>query len=500
MSRNDAKSIKKVLNALHPQEHQSLEVLITAFHSKFGDYKPKTMELYSAINDNSISLSDAEVKVQICGNTSNDTYFKLMSRLKEKVFENLILDVNIRRKGVYSTPWVKQQQVRKNLIIADLIALRGLVEEAVGLIDRSIREAQKYELYVEIVQLLNAKFNLLLRHNRHKEAEDVERQWLYYSSVAEISSKSYYYFNTTIFGEAKLRGRQYYYQVLDEKIKDLESYSQINDIPIALYYLYIMSIQREEISGNYQIIMRLANDCLKLLEQNPKIARKARYANAFMQLFTANIYLQRFQDAYGYVGKVLEYVNADSKNYLDTLECGYYARFYAADYQHSALELEKMEIMARKILGKNDAYFQKLQLLKAYQFFVERDFSRVAKLLSMSKEGKKEEGEQNLVVRILQIMTLTELGDYDMVDTLAENLRKYVQGLKRQNKVRKRYVLIQSVLIRLVANGLDFKGILEKEKLNIEKLDSWQEEYQWNYFSPEIIPFQNWIRARAAAA
>lgn len=497
---NKASNIRKVIASLKTQEKETLRQYLSSFHTKYGEYTPKTLQAFDLINDNTDSITDEELYIALCGDAPKDTYLKLMFRLKEKVFESLILDINLKRKGIYSDPWVKQQQIRKNLIIADLLTTRGLTEEALTLVNKSIKEGLKYELYTEMTQFLSYKFNILLRSKQFEQAEKVEKEYLKYSAYAEIQSKANYYFYTVTFGMDKKPDPEKLVTTLQEKIADLESYKDIQKVVIAYLYLVLMKIQLEEIRGNYMTIIELANESLALLARTPTIAKKARYANTYLQLYSASMHLSNYNEAFGYLAMAKNYINQNSKNLLETLEYSMYAMFYAERFEDCMDINKECYKLAKRLTGPDDPVFSKLDLEKAYIQFAMGNYQDCLLTLIQTRDTRKTSPSVNYCNRLLQIMAKIETKDYDSAENLIENFRKYLELLQKQKKTTRREHLIFRSLLNLYRNEFHFDPPDERQKKMLEQLSSTDLPVQWKYFTAELHPYHVWYLSKTKGA
>ena len=107
---------------------------------------------------------------------SIQSFRRLLNRFKSKLYESLTLDVNIYRPESYAESTQYRIELRKLVIY--FTALRGKLinQEFVRLMERAIYLAKKYELYYDIVNLLNAKIEILSFVSSYDKVQKIERE------------------------------------------------------------------------------------------------------------------------------------------------------------------------------------------------------------------------------------------------------------------------------------------------------------------------------------
>ncbi len=141
--------LKHIVDALNKNEKEVLVEYLKAFDSRSAGYKPKTLIILDLLlKNNDLSKVNKYLKKKF-GAKSQDALRMMMYRLKEKIGESLVLDVNIMREGIYSELSQARANVAKKKIIALIYTSRGIAHETLELYDKVIALSKKSKPHQE---------------------------------------------------------------------------------------------------------------------------------------------------------------------------------------------------------------------------------------------------------------------------------------------------------------------------------------------------------------
>src|SRR5690606_4369370 len=112
----------------------------------------------------------------ISDESSHKSFGQLLLRTIKRIKESLILDINILRKGNYSKVFQKKFLIRKQIVQSKIISSRGLFSEALSSYNSIIITAKKYELYDELIEVLQLKQSLLVNIKGIKAFEQMNKE------------------------------------------------------------------------------------------------------------------------------------------------------------------------------------------------------------------------------------------------------------------------------------------------------------------------------------
>ncbi|MCB0802099.1 MAG: hypothetical protein KDB74_03305, partial [Flavobacteriales bacterium] len=149
----------ELINSLTKSENVTAKKHLQAYRSNHTSRKDKMFQLFRTIETNS-EIDIAELKLLISPNVSIKSYYKLLKRTVFRVRESLMIEVNLKRKSNYGTIFKVRYQIKKDIIVAQILLNKGLLNQALGLYTNIIRIAIEYEFFDEVIEALLIKLNI----------------------------------------------------------------------------------------------------------------------------------------------------------------------------------------------------------------------------------------------------------------------------------------------------------------------------------------------------
>jgi tetratricopeptide (TPR) repeat protein len=134
---------------------------------------------------------------------------------------------------------------------------------------------------------------------------------------------------------------------------------------------------------------------------------------------------------------------------------------------------------------------------QACVLFATKQFKEALQLLNKSLDIEKDKTGWNIALRTLNILVFIELNKINEAARALEALRKYMERLTKSDEVKQRDILIIKLLREIEKDGfrLNQKNMIASKLL--KELSEKNKPTSWNYYTPELIPFHEWVKDTA---
>lgn len=494
--KNQLNGITDLLSKCGKEEIKTFHAYLKVFDPGTGKYRSKSIQLLEfLIKDTSLNHIELCNKLYGSSDTKNKQSFKrLVSRFKAKLYECLTLDVNIYRPGRFTELTQYRAEILKITLYNSV--LRGKVSnhDFLKMVERAITIAKKFELYHELINLLSIKNYLL-------------RVLTKFDKLNHLDDEIDFYMNSQ---KAIQRATNWHHLLILDTGTKAAGYSKFSDFPIAIeeiskdyktyhsanikYYLLIIKMEQALKLYNYDDAEKISYEQIELYKNYPAIYLKVRLASAYLNLGNNQMYLYKFNDAITSIRKSYPLYQNQPFNLGIAKEIEFYVQFYSGNLAHA-------EVLMQQLLNtqSSSTLFQKEKrsFLLANVLVLKKQHRQAHLLLQETKEIEKDKEGWNLGIRILTIINQLENERLDIVDMNIESMRKHIDRTARLKAVRKRDVIILKLLTSLGRQGFNFKYIWKKYQAQFELLSSNQPEYRWEMKTHEMIIFHQWFKAKA---
>jgi len=175
--------------------------------------------------------------------------------------------------------------------------------------------------------------------------------------------------------------------------------------------------------------------------------------------------------------------------------CAFYAYFYSENYE-KAYRTSRV-LVAGRAIRQHPLFYEQFCYFHAWSLFMRRDWQASRRYLSRISQLLLKNKSWNLHFRILSLMIHAERGALDNYLTELECLRKFVNAYKREGLDNPRAYAIYDLLKLLGKNSLDFQKTVAMSKDTLDRLASDDPAYRWMVKSPELLPFDKWLKEKA---
>lgn len=498
MVRNDLDSVRSLLQVLRPGELESVKTYLKSFHQMYGDYEPKTLQLLRIVESNP-RLGDAMVKAKVSPKASDNTFRMLITRLKEKMFEVLTLDINVGRTEAYSNAYRAKVLARKKMTQAEILHARGAVDEAIYLYNTVIKQCEKYEHFqqqVEALQQLHELKSFLFPHQNHQALlTKVEQCRLKEDAIKEARTQFYRL-------AALEETTAYWPNLLHDYQKTLAQLQQIESTRSSQrlrYWNGLIQLNQLEASKQSRAALEQCANMHQLLKESPAVFMDRRMGSVQLHLAHNALLLGNYEQTIRAATRARAVFEEESFNYLLALEYEFYGLFFTQQWQDAELLINNL--VKRTDPRTSPFKHAKRQYFKACVLMMAGKHRRAHFILRDTVLLDKDRGGWNVNVRIANIMNQLQWGGLNRpTEAFVDNLYSLLNDLQRNGEADPRAVAILRMLRRLIANSFDFPRTAKEEHQLLTRLQTSKGPLRWRKPAPELIRFDAWFLARCEEA
>jgi hypothetical protein len=493
---NDLSAVRQIWMKMDVTEQETVFQFLSAFNKKFGEYEPKTLKLLKYISDitNPKDLDGSVAKKELFPEMSDAAYTKLVSRLRDKLLEAWVLDVNLDRKGAYAPSWVVRQKTRKKLIYIEQLINKGNYFEAGHLLAKASRESLKYELYELYMSLQQLEYIMLCKTKGAEYAEHIFESFPVLSEKLMLKMHTEQLLYRYHFWGRNKGGSYTELSKLRNSLQMISKHPRLSEVPTSKYHFLHLRILFAEQMGSFDSIFDITEDLRELMVKHEHLALPVRFANLHLQQFTAALHLHLFPDALRYVQMALPYLNNASKASTDIRLMHFLPLLHLKRWKDAEEMLAETSLYADKLYeaSESNPFLEKLSYYKACLSFAQGEYSEATRILSTLNSLLDDKDGWNIGIRVLLIQCRIAKGAYDVAESQIDNLRRQLERNGKLRKLAQREVIILRVLHHMSKADFNPSAIAPRVKDMVELLNDQREGYRWDPFGSEVIPFQSW--------
>jgi tetratricopeptide (TPR) repeat protein len=483
--------LQQVVLRLKPFEAEVAENYLTGFErSNNSDLNKSATALKHMIANPEISYDS--LKAFISPEADRYTFNKFLTRLRDKIFDSLLLDANINREGAYSG-WfsAKQDCTKKMILISNLIG-RGNEISAIQLTESVIKKAKAFELYDILTNVLFIKkLEFGLRKGEKafdlicKEHKLAERCHFAMQKASEYNVRHFMITDRQASQNEKVG-------FLTEALSDLQNLYAETGVSQVGYHLQVFNMEYNQAMGNFEEARENGQKLMDIVQNSAALNSPIRLAGAFLNNAYNDMFLFDFEVAKDKTEQCLARIGIGSYNYI-------VAASFRAQLEYFSGDFEKCLSLAEGLLATSFikiAPFEKskLQYIKACALFNLGQFHKAYAIFnndSILMEADKE--GWNVGFRIMRIICLIEMSMKDLADMSIESMRKHMQKSDDEKSFTERDKTIIKILRNLEHKNFDFKETYFKNQSLFYLLASDKTDHCWKIKSHELIVFHNWF-------
>ncbi len=494
--------IVKFIQSLNAKEIQVVDDHIQSIYLLSGSNsdESKQLKLFRYITQNNErQLPDTELTKEV--STANLASLKYL--LSEKIYDALLLNKHIENKTVFNP---REQIVftlkKKILLIKTLYRTlnQGRTETVSFLLAETIKTAKKNEVFDVLIEaLILQKYYKAIRTG-FEEFDNINTEISFFDhcfKCVQYANDAYY----------RLILNREFVKSLSEK--ELEKHLQVSISQMEIdfrktksqeinYFKHIFHIALYEHKKNYKEAINYCKKLLLLVKNSPVIYSKDRIGFAMGNLSMFSTYNENYKAAALNAQNAQKFHIPNSMTFLIIQEQEFFAHFYGKNYKQAIKCSEEM--LQHSLVDTGGYRKSKFIYYEACVLFATKHHKEALQLLNKSLEIEKDKTGWNIALRILTILVFIELNKINEASRALEALRKYMERLTKSDKVKSRDTLIIKLLREIEKDGFKISN-QNNTALKILKELSDKDKNKansWNYYTPELIPFHEWVKGTAS--
>jgi tetratricopeptide (TPR) repeat protein len=421
----------------------------------------------------------------------------LKVHLYNKILESLIFDRYITNSLVFNEYDTAVLLLKKKLLEFK-INLRsinhGKTDALKELLNTIINDAIEYEAYDTLIEALIAKKYFISIRQGQVEFDRINADIEFYSycmNAVFYATDCYYKIIISNDLIKSLSGKELDKHIRSS-IKKLESDLKKTKSQEINYYLHILLFAESERQKNFKKAIKQCNSLLELLKKSKVIYRRERIGNALLNLCQFKTLTGDYPSAASDARKAKDYYPENSFNYYISIEQEFHAYFYDKEYPKAEICVNILRAHSLEDAGE----FRKSKFIyyEICILFATGKFREALLLLNESLEIEKDKSRWNVSLRILHIQLFIELNKIDEAANSLESLRKYIERTGKNEEIKERDELIVKFLREIEKNGFQYDPSNAHAKQMLEELSDKKSAVAWEHYSPELLPFHEWVR------
>jgi hypothetical protein len=491
------KNLHSLIHNLQPSEVEIIRTSLRSYYSK-EEQDFKTLKLFDLLLKNRKEIPDANTCSQLIYNKPKDnTIDKLASRLKAKILDALILDVNMERKGLMDEADASVLKVKKKMMqFLFLYRSRGNHPLVYPLLDDVIAYSKNYEIYSMVIEGLKYKkyFKGYIRGLDDFNKLNEEIAFYEHCEKAVAKANDHYYrliVRADLHGDINKAQLQRY---LAASIRDIDKDYKFTNSGNIGYYLKLIELAYLHNAGDMEKARKVCYELLNILTNNKAVYRKQRVGIAYGNISQCDVFLGDYEKAVENAQAFVDHTSSKSVNYAIAKEQEFHALFYGR-------RLEEAEKVLQVLLGatasqQGDFRIAKFRLYNANVLFLKKSYKAALKELLQNAVMSKDKLAWEIAIRVLTIMTMIELDNLDEAEKQVDSLRKHMDRHDKRSEVLLRDKIILKLLQKQLKRGFRFGSPDADEIQMLGLLASGKKKYTWIPFGAELIPFHSWLMSK----
>jgi tetratricopeptide (TPR) repeat protein len=483
------KEIYQLVQSLENREKKTTESYLHCF-SKQDNSNSSLTRLFLILSKRKRCPSNEEMveKLQL---KDKQALFYLNYRLKHKIFEAAVIDINIERlKSIDELNYVSIKLRKRLSQINFLVRTKGTLAIVKTELDNLIKEALKYELYPIVIEGYSLKKQLYIKKAAYANFLKINNLINTYSN-AENAIKHAIDFHICFVAESNL----------EETFKDKEKRKLLEDIifesnkqldnfysPTLHYYIKLFEFYYFTIKEEYTTARETCLERLKLLKKHVSINRKQRIGNAYIHLYNTDINMKEYTRALNNIHHSIKYFPKYSYNAFVAHETKFKVLFYLKRYTAASHLLEKI----KNTNTNNDKFINhKIIYHKSFIYFIKGNYTQAISLLNQPLELNKDKSGHEIFIRIISVCCYLALKKYDKALWQLNNLIQNIQKTKKYHVTErnKKIILLLKNILKQETPDIKLNTPLRKIILQLTE----NSNTQWEPLSPELFPIDEWL-------
>ena len=431
-------------------------------------------------------ISDIEA-AKLLGMDQGAAFSMLKSRLYNDLLDLLLLVTD--SSSFYNKAFWIRYSMLKSLMLVYALDNRNLANHSNYLISKAEQLAIKFDqpTYSVLVNelILNSRPFIKGPATSKKVNAAISQSLESQSDIIKIQNVFKQLITLSFYSSNHANTQRAYFE---SKLEEIEEIYKRNPSPrVSFYYLrskisYSINLQ------DFQGYLNYAKKFLALVETELSIRSNDNLGGAYVNLGQAQMYLKYFKESIEACKNAEKLFFKHSNNDINTKSVRFIAHLGIKDYE-SCAELVA-QVRSIKRIKRGSFHYSKWLYMDANIKFIQGNYKATLQLLERHSFLKSDRSGWRLGYKILEMMCIVELGNYDWLPYRIDTFRKLVNDIKKENTARPKLML--KLLKRLIKENFDFDTTTAKMQQELSLLQSNTGEYFCDILGYEVIRFDEW--------
>jgi hypothetical protein len=488
------KSLWQIIHALRQEEVDICKRYLKAFNRR-GTTDTHFLKLFEAIlNDENGTCDEENIKAFVHENISGQAFRKLYFRLKQKVLDVILMDINIDRNGAYTERAKIKLLINKRIAQAHVLHTRSLIGIACVMYESIIEDGTTFEFWEEVLQAQRLKMGLIGlskgRRAYEKESSKLNSYLAIYQAVLFAERK---YNDIGLVINFRLWNQQDT-EKLKNDISELYTLLEVTNSKTVELFIRYLEAHYYQVNNQFEKADIHLKRIAHLTKNEKAVATLTRYSSSIINLAQNTLYMGQYTVAFRQASEALK---LNTKKHITSLFCvelQFFACFYQQEYFKARI------VITKGINNAEDSYWHyqkgKLTYYLACCCFASGDYQSVDNLLNEINPIEEDKEGWNIAIRLLLILNNIERRKLDLASDRIETTRKLMNTIRKRSKMRKRTEIVFSVLKVLEKSSFNFQSSKADVSIFLAQLESNNEENKWQILSWELIIFHEWFACK----
>lgn len=413
------------------------------------------------------------------------------SMLKSRLYNDLLdfMLVITDSKSFYNKAFWIRYSMLKSLMLVYALDNRDLGNNSNYLITKAEQMAKKFDqpTYMVLINeiILNSKPYLKGPSTSRKVKEAMVQSLDSQSDLINIQNIFKQLISITIYNSNQINAQLNF---IESKLQEIEEIYKRNPTPrISFFYFrskisYFFNIQDFNNLHTYSIKL------LHIVESEISIRSNDNLGGALLTLGNSLIYLNKYAESLEALQRGISLFFKSSNNEINAKASMFLSYLRLKDY--SACDELVRQVRSLKRIKRGSFHYSKWLYLDANIKFIQGDYKTTLQLLDRHSFLKSDRTGWRLGYKILEMMCIVEMGNYDWLPYRIDAFRKLVTDIKKENTARPKIML--KMLKRLIKENFDFDATTAKMQQEFALLQSNTGDYFCDILGYEIIRFDEW--------
>jgi tetratricopeptide (TPR) repeat protein len=491
--------IVKFIQSLNEKEIQVIDDHIQSIYLLSGSNtnESKQLKLFRFITSNKDrALTDVELSKHV--STPNLASLKYL--LSEKIYDALLLSKHIENKTIFSPKEQVTLSLKKKIILVKSLSRtqnQGRIETINFLLAETIKLSKEYEAFDILIEALILQKYLKGIRAGINEFEQINNEIIFYDNSFKCVQNALDAYYRLILNQEFINSltKKELEQHIRTSIKQMEIDFKKTKAEEVYYYMHFLQMALYENEKNFKQAIIYCKKLLLMVKKSKVLFSKDRIGFAMANLTQFNVFIGNYKEAAATAKNAQQFHINHSFNYLSLKEQEFFANFYGSNYKEA---MKCTEEMLEHSMADTGGYRKsKFIYYEACVLFATKQFKEALQLLNKSLEIEKDKTGWNIALRTLNILVFIELSKINEASRALEALRKYMERLTKSDEVKQRDILIIKLLREIEKDGFRLNPKNANAAKMLKELSEKNKPTSWNYYTPELIPFHEWVKDTA---